>query len=246
MACIALAGAAPVRADKGLLPILRHLVYKVSIGWTGRAEEHREDGLQAIRPGPGAARQNDAMTVAARAHEDGRIVADVVAATLDGGLVVDISEDAQSRTRHVVRVGIHSNGRLDYPPDAEVSEEEGDLLRLLARGIAPPHIEEGSMWNIDETGSDYVWRTNFRAVEIRALDDVHIEMQSSLTSHGVGGVNVTSSGRVVYDPTKVVPLNVQLDTKTRRQTASAVTTTDLAISLELLEDSFRKIAGGSQ
>jgi hypothetical protein len=233
------AGAGTAYADEAKLPVVRHLAYRLSVGWTGRTQEHREDGLQAIRPGPGAARQNDSLTVGTRTFEEGRIIADVVAATLDGGLVVDISEEAQTRTRRVVRVGIHSNGRLDYPPDAEMSEEEGFLLRLLARGIAPSHIEEGSTWNVDESGADYVWRTNFRAVEIRASDDVRLEMQSSLTSHGVGGVTVSSSGKVAYDPTRDVPLSMELDTKALRQTATAVTTTDLAISLELLEDSFR-------
>lgn len=236
-----LALAVPARGDDAKLSVLRHLEFKLSVSVTGKTEGKVQDAIAALgSTNARAPKRGDAMTVTMTSNEEGRIVADVVAVTQDGGLVVDVSEDARARSKHVERVGIHANGRLDFPRDADVSEEEGFLLRFLAREIAPVHLESGSIWNIDENGADYDWRTNFRVIEVRTPDEVRIALESSLIARKVGGTAVSSTGTVDYDPPMDVPVRMRIDTRTRRQTPSATTTTDLSVSLELAEDSFRK------
>lgn len=241
VACGVLGLASPARAGDASLPVLRHLVYKISVSVTGKSEGHVADAIQTFGPASARApKQGDVMTVTSNAAAAGTIVADVVAAPEDGGLVVDVSEDATSRSRHVVRVGIHPNGRLDFPPQADMSEEEGFLLRLLAREIAPEHLEAGTSWNIDEDGSDYVWRTKFRVLEMKAPDDVRLDIESSLNERKVGGVAVDSTETVEYDPSMAVPRAMRVDSRTRGQSLTTTTTTELVVVLELAEDSFRK------
>jgi hypothetical protein len=240
LAC-GLALAVPARGEDAKLPVLRHLEFKLSVSVAGKTEGKVQDAIAALgSTNARAPKRGDAMTVMLNSNEEGRIVADVVAATQDGGLVVDVSEDARTRSRHVVRVGIHPNGRLDFPPDADMNEEEGFLLRFLAREIAPAHLETGSIWNIDENGADYDWRTNFRVIEVKSPDEVRIAFESSLSARKVGGTAVVSTGTVDYDPPMDVPLRMRIDTRTRRQTPSATTTTDLSVTLDLADDSFRK------
>jgi hypothetical protein len=241
LACGALALPVPARGEDARLPVLRHLEYKLSVSVTGKTEGKIQDAIQTFGTGSARApKQGDVLTVMSNASEEGRIVADVMAATKDGGLVVDVSEEARSRSRRVVRVGVHANGRLDFPPNAEMSEEEGFLLRFLAREIAPAHLEPGSVWNIDENGADYVWRTNFRVIEMKRADDVRLALYSSLTDRKIGSTSVASSGIVDYDPSMDVPLSMQIDTRTLQQNVSSTTTTNLSVRLEVVVDSFRK------
>lgn len=237
-----LALAVPARGEDAKLPVLRHLEFKLSVSVRGKTEGKVQDAIAALGSSTSvrSPKQGDALTVVMNSNEEGRIVADVMAATQDGGLVVDVSEDARTRSRRVVRVGIHANGRLDFPPDADMSEEEGFVLRFLAREIAPAHLETGSIWNIDENGADYDWRTNFRVIEVKTPDEVRIALESSINARKVAGTAVVSSGTVDYDPPMDVPLRMRIDTRTRLQTPSTTTTTDLSVSLELAEDSFRK------
>ena len=75
-------------------------------------------------------------TTAAQASK-GTIAVDVVQATSDAGLVIDIAETTDALARPKVRMAIAADGTLFFDPGAvaKLSEEELAVARWLGRGF---------------------------------------------------------------------------------------------------------------
>ena len=124
VSALATAGAPAARAadPPPPLPSLRHLVFAVEIGVKDEYEKRllttpRIDGVsRRASAKDNQAPPPDQRTAAYDRRLKGFIICDVVAATGDGGLVVDVSEETPERAAPRMRVAIGPNGHLNYPP----------------------------------------------------------------------------------------------------------------------------------
>ena len=115
----------------------------------------------------GGATGNGDRTQGAAVTAKGSIGIDVVAATDDAGLVVDVSENAIERTRPKVRIVIGPDGAVFYDPkNAEnLTEEEITLVRWLARGFFGDHpTDPGTSWTVDQSANGHVDVERYRVV----------------------------------------------------------------------------------
>jgi hypothetical protein len=246
--------AAPLSARPSDLPKpLRSLVYDlaVSIGIVRRTHQsplsttirvvrgRGANGAAAVPRGAGGGNE-DANTAALEAR--GSIAVDVIAATADGGLVVDMAEAAPGRNRAKVRFAVTADGMVAYDPKRadDVSEEELALGRWLARGFYGDHPRDaGAKWTIDQSGNGVAVAEHYR---VRSADDRRVTLDYRLeeAGSGAGSFTATREGSLVYDTGLTVPLRATYEGATRRQFADAYDEMHTSIVLTLTVDSFAK------
>jgi hypothetical protein len=238
------AGSSVARADPPPppLPSLRHLVFAVDLGLKDEYEKRLQTSrrITVTRSARSSERlPPDQRTATYDRHLNGRIVCDVVAATPDGGLVVDISEDATERSAAPVRVAVEPNGHLNYSPSTTVFEEEVALLRLLARSIvgSQPH-DVGASWVVEDSGKGYGSKTTFRVTAVQAAGDLRLDLEQQYHQEGIDGVVGSVQGKVAYDQSKLVPRTASFGAQARRETPDGYRIVSMDISLTLVQDSF--------
>jgi hypothetical protein len=234
--------AAPVAAADSKLPVLRHLVYSVVVGASGTTEARLEGsalgsvyGSNSANLGePGKEQQSTSV------QERGQLTADVVAVTNDGGLVIDVSEAAGHRSGPVTRVGVQADGSLVYPPEAVLTDEEMELLRLMSRGIAnPPARDIGTTWTFDSSNTSATYQTHFRVTGQPAPDQLQLDVNAAFSSKGVHNIEGATSGKVTYDFQHVVPLRATLDKHMSGSIFGKDSNARVSIDLALVQDSFQ-------
>jgi hypothetical protein len=168
----------------------------------------------------------------------GTISVDVLAATLDGGLLVDTTENATGRTVPKTIVAIGGDGRLSYDAkqQAPLSDEESALLRWLARTFyADRSTDPGTAWSVDlNVGAT-------RSVEryrVLSNSDGKVDLDYRLETNGTtpSSSTLTRSGTILYDTKLTVP--VQVSYRDQHDRGGATTTTSVAINLTA--DSFTR------
>ena len=190
----------------------------------------------------GGATGNGDRTDGAAVTAKGSIGIDVVAATDDAGLVVDVSENAIVRTRPKVRVVIGPDGAMFYDPKnaANLTEEEITLVRWLARGFFGDHpTDPGTTWTVDQSANGHVDVERYRVVA-RDAHQVTLEYELEEKVAGAAGYAGTRGGSLVYDVALIVPLRATFQTEARRQVGTAYETTRTSVTLTLTSDSFAK------
>jgi hypothetical protein len=249
----ALAGEpAPARAGDVVKP-LRTLIYDVAltIGMVRRRPRsvptapvgigaRRATNPTAVVPRAGSRAAGDASGATLEAR--GTIAVDVVAATADGGLVADVSENAPGRTRAKVRFAVSPDGTIAYDPKRadEVTEEEISLARWLARGFYADHPREaGAGWTVDQSGNGLVTSEHYRVLSA-ADQRVTLTYALEQKSDGPASFAATRAGSLVYDTGFVVPVKVTYEGQTRRQLPEAFDETRTSVVLTLTADSFAK------
>jgi hypothetical protein len=170
----------------------------------------------------------------------GSITVDVVRATDDSGLIVDVAENATDRVRPKVRLGIAVDGSLLFDPATRdnVTEEELALVRWLARGFYGDRpTDPGTAWTVDQSSNGHTDLEHYRVVE---RDEHRVTLEYTLDEKvtGVTGFEATRAGSLVYDTTLVVPVKATFQTDTRRQVAGSYDTVRTTVALTLLTDSF--------
>jgi hypothetical protein len=244
-----LAGAAGV---SGSNRPLRALSFDVDIHVSARRETPGE-GIYGTRPGvavkgrivngrPGGATGNGERTEAAAVTTKGSIGVDVLAATDDAGLVVDVSETATERTRPKVRIVLAPDGAVFYDPKnaSNLTEEEITVVRWLARGfLGDRPTELGTSWTVDQSANGHVDIERYRVVA-RDANQVTLEYALEEKVGGATGYAGTRGGSLVYDTAMIVPLRATFQTEARRQVGAAYETTRTSITLTLTSDSFAK------
>ena len=191
---------------------------------------------------PGGATGSGDRTQGAAVTAKGSIGVDVVAATDDAGLVVDVSENAVERTRPKVRIVVGPDGAVFYDPkNAEnLTEEEITLVRWLARGFFGDHpTEPGTTWTVDQSANGHVDVERYRVV---ARDAHQITLEYGLEEKvgGATGYAGTRGGSLTYDTAMIVPVKASFQTEARRQIGTAYETTRTSVTLTLVTDSFAK------
>ena len=234
----------PLRgADKPL----RHLLFTYDSGITSVFEQ-KTSGLQVIssnQGGTGMVGVSGSATQRANSStiDRGTIVADVLSATSDGGLLLETSDLGRERRWPTTKVGIREDGALLVSNGADLSEEQRQLLVFLARGLLDGTPEVG-----------HVWRTEARAVKnasdvttytITGIDDpiAHIALDRVASDRGLRGFDLHLTGTLDYDWRKSVPKSAQTHSILHSQRAEGLTTVTTDITLALAEDSFARSTG---
>ena len=170
----------------------------------------------------------------------GSITIDVVKATEDAGLIVDVAENASDRIRPKVRLGVAVDGGLLVDPATRenVTEEEIALVRWLARGFYGDRpTDPGTAWTIDQSSTGHVDLEHYRVVEHDAHTRdarLHARRESRRRERLRGDAGRLAGVR----PTLIVPLKATFQTDTRRQVGSSYDTVRTTVALTLLSDSF--------
>lgn len=251
-ALAALLGTAPLLASAAEAPRpLRSLTYAVDL--------HIIESLDT--PGGAIAPQRVAVAVKGRAASSprpqigsaeahtqggmsaqGSITIDVLEATDDAGLVVEVAEDAPKRERPKVKVGIAADGTLFYDPANydKLTEEELAVVRWLGRNFYGDHPKEvGTAWTVDQSTNG---RTDIERYRVLARDDARVTLDYALEerSASVGAYAGTRAGSIVYDTVMILPVKVSFESVSRRQIGQSYDTLRTSIRMTLTADTFAK------
>jgi hypothetical protein len=169
----------------------------------------------------------------------GTISVDVLAATLDGGLLVDTTENAAGRVQGKTIVSIGGDGRLSYDAkqQAPLTDEQTALLRWLSRTFyADRSTDPGTAWSVDLTAGATKGVERYRVI---SNDDGKVALEYRLEANGStpSTYTVMRSGNIVYDTKLTVPVQVSYRGD-QRDRGGAMTTTSVAINLTA--DSFAR------
>jgi hypothetical protein len=227
----------PVPADTAPLPalkVLRHLTFAIDVD----VERRTDTNVSGIGGPPSGIASN---TGTALGH--GTIAVDVVAATGDGGIVLDISEDTDARKFGTVRAAVLGS-TVSYDASKDVSLEEREVLRLLSRSfVKDGEIAVGTAWTAQAQGNGDSESTTYTVTALDAdTKTIDIAVAGTMAQKGADGFDGTTSGSVRYDMGTLVPLQFSLHVRKRTQPLGQVVTVDTKLTATLTSDSFRKPA----
>ncbi|MBV8371371.1 MAG: hypothetical protein JO036_20860 [Candidatus Eremiobacteraeota bacterium] len=235
--------AAAAAADHPIKP-LRTLVYEVqsSAHTTHEKKTSGFNGAYGGGPGGAAAMTSGSATagVGLDGNDSGTLTIDVIAATPDGGLVVDTAYAGQLSSQPKIRVALYPDGRLSADPSKPLGPEALHILPLLARGfVANRDVSPGSSWTMSAPppakGS-----TTYR---VSALDGdrATIALEGSISLPGVNGFDETDRGTTTYATDLISPVSYDVSERIHRQLGvDESLTTDTHMTVTLVSDTFAK------
>jgi hypothetical protein len=255
LACAVLAALcaapAPSRAAELVLHPVRTLVYDLAIT-VGNVRKTPQEERQSpayiprrasnIAPPPTRRQGQGEATSTGAMEAKGSIIVDVMAATADGGLVIDLTETATGRNRAKVRFAVTGDGAVTYDPKEvmNVSQEEIALARWLARGFYGEHpTERGTEWTVDQSSNGLSASEHYR-VTAAADNRVTLEYALEEKSAGAASYGEIRLGSLVYDTALVVPLQATYQGEARRELFGAFDKTTTSVTLTLRSDTFAK------
>ena len=173
--------------------------------------------------------------------KNGTIDVDVMAATGDGGLVVDVSENEMKRTP-VVRVGI-TDKSLFFKSDAVITDEERIVLHYLARDLVKADdLAVGTSWVDDQTeGAGIADRVHYRVTSVDSdAKTMSVDISGTNTGSGLHSYVGLTTGSMTYDVGTAVPLRISLSTHATMDGSGSHTTIETYLTSTLRSDSFHK------
>ncbi|GAC1659378.1 MAG: hypothetical protein NVS4B13_03980 [Candidatus Elarobacter sp.] len=215
---------------------LRTLVYSVLFSSKIVNEEHRS-GLTATGASPyGSPTAKRTSSV----DDSGTLTANVIAASRDGGLAVDVSFVGKATTQPPVRVAILPDGRLSYPPTAQLSPEAARIVSLLARGIMVGRdVSPGSSWTI--TAAAPAKGTSTYRVTTVAGDLATLGIDIDVSQPGPSGFDEQATATALYDTVKLCPVRYDLTATARREPSMAqYVIENTHLTATLVSDTFAK------
>jgi hypothetical protein len=245
---VVVAGLLPLRAGAADTPRpVRTLTFACSVSVAERRETPgNAESTRIVNAGRGSEVMesmpigNGESDLTARIEAKGSISVDVLSATDDAGLVVEVAESADSRTRPKVRIAVGQDGALFYDPatSSKLTEEEIAVVRWLARGFYGDHPRDpGTSWAVDQSANGHVDVEHYRVVS-HDRDRVTLDYVLDEAAAGANGYNASRAGSLVYDTVLIIPVKANFQSSARRQMGSTLITTRSTVALTLTADSF--------
>ncbi len=168
------------------------------------------------------------------------LTADVVAATADGGLAVDVFEEAPDKSA-TVRFGVVSN-KLLFDQNAIIFEEEPEFVHYLARDlIKPTELQVGTTWTDKFSAQQLSGEMTYRVTAIDTTNNtIVVDITGDSNSSGITSMQTTTSGSFTYDTATSVPEKLSVSTRSLIRSGQTLTTKSTQLTATLVEDSFRK------
>jgi hypothetical protein len=235
--------AASAAGDAPAQPV-RSLVYDVTYS-AHSLHEKKTSGFNGAygsgsAGGPGISSGSGTAGVGFDGTDTGRLTIEIVAATKDGGLVMDTSYTSKLNTQPKMRVALFPDGRLSADPKQRLGPEATHILPLLARGfIANRDVSPGSSWTV-AAPAPAKGSTTFRVSQLRE-QEATIVLEGSMSVPGVSGFDEFDRGTTTYATDLISPVSYDLNARIRRQIGVEESiTTDTHFTATLVADSFAK------
>ena len=223
------APAASPAAPKGPL---RHLVFAVDVSLETQTDMRTID-VAANRGG-----NTEHYTASGSSH--GTIACDVMG-VVNGNLVLEVTEDTTDRSAAKIRVAVQSDGALVYLPNqGTLTEEETELIPLLAPGLLGGERAVGDAWTYRQNAPDLTTVKTYRLTDVKDADHVSLALEESYSRTGSSPASGTIVGTISYDPGALVPLGAKLNKTTRQEDSNGYKTRKLGMDFALKEDSLAK------
>ncbi|MDQ2663827.1 MAG: hypothetical protein M3Y18_07330 [Candidatus Eremiobacteraeota bacterium] len=172
----------------------------------------------------------------------GTIAIDVLSAAADGGLNVQIREDAlYTRTAKPALCAVYGDGRVVCDPEARVNAEEHALLLAFGRGfVDAAKLDAENHWTQSDTGSGFATLTDYTIASGDLGKVVTIALQRVDKMSGAQGYNAVTSGTIAYNVPMSIPTAIKENT-TMRQTRGIGQDNriDTSVTLSLVSDSMQ-------
>jgi len=227
----------PAFAQSIALKPLRSLTFEVTYSLVSTSQR-RVSGLardNLVDPVVGSTSFSQSFGV----DDSGTLKVEVVAATADRGLVVDVSYDGRKTKQAPLRVAILPGGQLGYDLKHPICDQAAEVLPLLARGLLfDREIEEGASWSDGFDGRVSEQRT-YRVVRVSGTDAT-FEVETNMRVRGPEGFEGHETGTLDYATDKQVPRRWDVLLRTHRDTADVNQVTDTHLVATLTSDSFAK------
>jgi hypothetical protein len=225
----AFAALAPPAAQGAGEKPLRTLTFEVRYA-VSSTREQRISGLSyGQSSGPTSA------TVGLGGDDSGTMTVNVVAATADKGLVVDVSYNGKTTKQPPIRVAILSDGRLGYDPKTPICDQALQVLPLLARGMfLDRELAQGVSWSTPYAAPV----TGTKSYRVTAVSGMRVTfaVSSSMTLGGPQGFDEHTDGTLEYEVDAQAPLRLDVQTRGHRVTPDGLETTDTSLSATLQSD----------
>ncbi|HEV3086533.1 MAG TPA: hypothetical protein VGX96_04835 [Candidatus Elarobacter sp.] len=237
-----IAPAAATAADVPIKP-LRTLVYEVQSSAHSSHEKKTSGfngGYGVPGNGVGVSAGNGTAGVGLDGTDSGTLTIEVIAATPDGGLVVDSAYAGKLSNQPKIRVALYPDGRLGADPTKPLGPEAMHVLPLLARGfIANRDVSPGSTWAV--TAPAPAKGTTTYRVQTLNGDQATIALEGSISLPGVNGFDETDRGTTTYATNLISPVSYDINARIHRQLGvDESITTDTHLKVTLVSDTFVK------
>ena len=231
--------AGPARAaDAPPIAVLRTLTYTVAYSAQTRNDEQTSGFLGG---GTGAIAMGNAHVERNASTDDaGTLTVDVLAATADGGLVVDAAYTGKTSAQPKIRVAILRDGRLTFDPRLSLSVEAQHVLPMLARGfVADRDVSPGTSWSVP-LAAPAKGETTYRVKRVDGAEAT-LAIDTTIDVPGVRGFSESETGMLVYHTDRLCPTAVDLTIHERHAPApDQYATTNARLTASLAHDSFVK------
>lgn len=234
----ALVIALPAAADAP--KALRTMVYQVAYSTATLRHEQTSGFTSTPRGTMGSVAGSGAVDRRFTTDDPGSLTLTVIAATADGGLVVDSGYAGRNVSHPPVRVAIFKGGGLSFDPRTPLGPAEVGLLPYLARGfLADRTIAPGETWTT-QLSQPASGTTTYRITHVEDTLAT-LQIDASIALNGPTGYDEHQLGTAVYAVDVSAPVSLDLYAHIRRQLNSDETdTTDAHLIATLTRDSFAK------
>ena len=233
---LAVVGALPsaAGADTTAAKPLRQLQYKADVFVYSR---HESDSFYGHFDQPGG-----------NVRALGTIDANVVGLGADDALVIQVDEKTDRRPAPLVNVGVLKAGIVTFDPKdgPNLNDEEQALLALLGRGVVSDHtLSANTTWSTSNNSPSITDTTTYRVKELVGDTQVRLEIERDLKVSGSQGLSAVTTGTVLYDYKRSIPISATLKQHQQTGDTNALTTIDMSFQFDLAADSMAQVSSGS-
>lgn len=222
---------------------MRHLVYSFTYGSTqsvnaSDSSTYHTDASGNIMPNAGSGISDYKGALG----DKGTMVVDVMREQPDKGLIVVISENAETtRKAPPATCVVYASTEVVCDPNKTVNPEEYTLLRFMAQNFVDPNILDAKKhWGYDTTNGGERLKSDYTIVhsdgKLMTIDEVR-----NIKRQDTQGQITNIQSKIDYDFGRAVPLGIQeYVTQRSEQGVRGNATTIYQTDLKLISDSLAK------